>query len=185
MTDAITRWRTRRAIVEARRFDPGADYDAACEVVNWCTGRATDFGCELLTPDGILYAAPGDWIVKLEGGEFFPLTPGIFDAMLTQYFPSFIPKDHVEALCLDEDAGWEEVATRIGGSLRNREIADTGEYETILEIPAGGTAVPVTGSGLPLQTWRGIVAIRDAEISRLREQLESAQARLAGRQDAP
>jgi hypothetical protein len=41
-----------------------------------------------------------------------------------------------EALCLTEDADWETIAKKLGGRLGNREIADTGEYETLLIVPA-------------------------------------------------
>jgi hypothetical protein len=41
-----------------------------------------------------------------------------------------------EALCLTEDADWETIAKKLGGHLSNREIADTGEYETLLIVPA-------------------------------------------------
>lgn len=36
---------------------------------------------------------------------------------------------------MTEDADWEVVATALGGELVNRELADTGEYETYLRIP--------------------------------------------------
>jgi hypothetical protein len=41
-----------------------------------------------------------------------------------------------EALCLTEDADWETIAKKLGGRLGNREIADTGEYEALLIVPA-------------------------------------------------
>lgn len=41
-----------------------------------------------------------------------------------------------QALCLTEDADWETIAKKLGGHLSNREIADTGEYETLLIVPA-------------------------------------------------
>jgi hypothetical protein len=41
-----------------------------------------------------------------------------------------------EALCLTEDVDWETIAKKLGGRLDNREIADTGEYETLLVVPA-------------------------------------------------
>jgi hypothetical protein len=44
-------------------------------------------------------------------------------------------KRPAEALCLTEDDDWEQIAARIGGTLHNREIGNTGEQETILEIP--------------------------------------------------
>ena len=46
--------------------------------------------------------------------------------------------DQLEALCLTEDGDWDGVAARIGGRLVNREIADSGEYDTVLIIPATG-----------------------------------------------
>jgi hypothetical protein len=41
-----------------------------------------------------------------------------------------------EALCLTEDADWETIAKKLGGRLDNREIGDSGEYETLLVVPA-------------------------------------------------
>jgi hypothetical protein len=41
-----------------------------------------------------------------------------------------------EALCLTEDADWETIAKKLGGRLSNRKVADTGEYETLLIVPA-------------------------------------------------
>ncbi len=37
-----------------------------------------------------------------------------------------------EALCMTYDADWETIAKKLGGQLRNREVADTGEYDTLL-----------------------------------------------------
>ena len=36
----------------------------------------------------------------------------------------------------DLDADWETIAKKLGGQLRNREVADTGEYDTLLVVPA-------------------------------------------------
>jgi hypothetical protein len=41
-----------------------------------------------------------------------------------------------QALCLTEDADWETIAKKLGGRLDNREIGDSGEYETLLIVPA-------------------------------------------------
>ena len=41
-----------------------------------------------------------------------------------------------QALCLTEDADWETITKKLGGHLSIREIADTGEYETLLIVPA-------------------------------------------------
>lgn len=47
------------------------------------------------------------------------------------------PSRHVaEALCMTYDADWETIAKKLGGQLRNREVADTGEYDTLLVVPA-------------------------------------------------
>ena len=47
-----------------------------------------------------------------------------------------------EALCLTKDADWETIAKKLGGRLGNREIGDSGEYETLLIVPAA-PATPI------------------------------------------
>lgn len=41
-----------------------------------------------------------------------------------------------EAICITEDADWETIARKLGGRLASREIGDSGEYETLLIVPA-------------------------------------------------
>ena len=66
----IRRWRKRPVEIEARLFNPGADYDEACSVVAWCGGTVTDHGCEIGTLEGAMLASPGDWIIRGVKGEF-------------------------------------------------------------------------------------------------------------------
>ena len=70
-----------RQAVEARLFDPGLDYDRACEVVAWCGGTAVDDGCEIDTPEGGGLASPGNWIVRGAGGEHWPVSLAVFAAV--------------------------------------------------------------------------------------------------------
>ena len=77
---APMRFRKRPVEIEARLFDPGQDYDVACEAVAWCDGSATDEGCEIPTLEGVMLAQPGDWIIRGIQGEFYPCKPDIFAA---------------------------------------------------------------------------------------------------------
>lgn len=44
------------------------------------------------------------------------------------------------AVRLDEEHDWEATAKWCGGTLRNAEVADTGEYESYIDIPGVGAA---------------------------------------------
>lgn len=44
-------YQKRPVVIEARLFDPGADYDEALDVVKWAGGEATDDGC-VIRPAG-------------------------------------------------------------------------------------------------------------------------------------
>jgi hypothetical protein len=72
------KYRQKPVVIEARVFDPGADYDAACDVTRWCGGRATDDGCEIDTLEGTHLARPGDYVIRGVQGEFYPCKPEIF-----------------------------------------------------------------------------------------------------------
>jgi hypothetical protein len=74
----MTFYRKRPVVVEARLFDPAADYDEALDVVRWCHGRVTDAGCEIDTLEGVMLASPGDYIIMGVAGEFYPCKPDIF-----------------------------------------------------------------------------------------------------------
>jgi hypothetical protein len=57
-------------VVETKVFDPGVDYDEACAVVRWCSGRAVEEGMEISTPEGTILALPGDPIERYADGTF-------------------------------------------------------------------------------------------------------------------
>ena len=38
------------------------------------------FGLDIHTLEGVMHAAPGDWIIKGVQGEFYPCKPDIFEA---------------------------------------------------------------------------------------------------------
>lgn len=80
----VRRFRKKPVVVEACLFDPGIDYDAACEVVRWCGGRAVGEGCEIDTLEGVMLATPGDWIIRepfpTSDRQFYPCKPDIFAA---------------------------------------------------------------------------------------------------------
>ena len=65
-------------MIEAREFDPGLDYDYACEVAAWCGGEVTDEGVEIPTLEGTMTGRPGDWIIKGVRDEFYPCRADIF-----------------------------------------------------------------------------------------------------------
>lgn len=75
-----TRFRKKPVEIEARLFDPGIGYDEACDVVDWCNGRAVIGGCEIDTLEGVMLARPGDWVIKGVHNEFYPCKPEIFEA---------------------------------------------------------------------------------------------------------
>jgi hypothetical protein len=53
------------------------------------------------------------------------------------------PGPEAEALCLTDDADWEAIAKKLGGRLVNRALGDTGEYETLLVVPALPDTPPI------------------------------------------
>jgi len=76
----VSKFRKKPVVIEARLFDPGLDYDEACNVVGWCGGRAVDEGCAIGTLEGEMLASPGDWVIRGVQGEFYPCKPDIFAA---------------------------------------------------------------------------------------------------------
>jgi hypothetical protein len=73
------KYQKRPVEIQARQFDPGVDYDEACDVVGWCGGRAVEEGCEIDTLEGVMLARPGDWVIRGVQGEFYPCKPEIFE----------------------------------------------------------------------------------------------------------
>lgn len=93
---------------------------------------------------GDVYLSYADWeaVVTAPAASMTPLRPGPGPGqaketrrtrMTTE--PPVFTGPAAEALCLTEGADWETIAKKLGGRLSNREIADTGEYETVLIVP--------------------------------------------------
>lgn len=75
----VSRFRKKPVEIEARLFDPAADYDEACSVLSWCGGKADHAGMLIDTLEGWMLASPGDWIIRGVAGEFYPCKPDIFE----------------------------------------------------------------------------------------------------------
>jgi hypothetical protein len=84
-------FRKRPITVEARQL--GQDYDDDMAIAKWCGARllgdedvsledpttGTTALIKITTREGVMYAMPGDWIVKGTVGEFYPVKPDIFN----------------------------------------------------------------------------------------------------------
>lgn len=82
------KYRKKPIVIEAMRFDgtsKGADSviqftgkDAGVSYAEENGTKVYDVWIETL--EGLMFAAPGDWIIKGVKGEFYPCKPDIFDA---------------------------------------------------------------------------------------------------------
>jgi len=79
-------YQTRRVLIEARRLgdDPNTDTDT----IAWCGGRVvTNHDGAVMAIDHIddtrnwhatMWASPGDWIIRLPDGRFYPVRDDVF-----------------------------------------------------------------------------------------------------------
>lgn len=82
------KWRKKPVVIEAYRFN-GASSDIA-RIEAWMDGgpcpiegglKTNDVRpMDIVTLEGVMRAAPGDWIIKGVNGEFYPCKPDIFQA---------------------------------------------------------------------------------------------------------
>jgi hypothetical protein len=82
------KYRKKPVVIEAMQWDGGEETGMA--ILEWsgglaqyATDRVAPLGAPSLTIEtleGILYASPGDWIIRGIKGEFYPCKPDIFDA---------------------------------------------------------------------------------------------------------
>jgi len=77
----VTRWRKLPVAIDAVQFD-GTN---ALDIVKWMKARYVSTGVEgdrlvIVTLEGDMTAALGDWIIKGVRGEFYPCKPDIFKA---------------------------------------------------------------------------------------------------------
>jgi hypothetical protein len=78
----MSMFRKKPVVVEARQFKDTSYVDV--EIVRWCDGYYSDNGdhagsIAIHTLEGVMYASPGDWIIKGVNGEFYPCKPDIFE----------------------------------------------------------------------------------------------------------
>lgn len=77
--------RYRKKPVEAIQYHP---HDNCAEVKAFvgytgpteCADNGPDVAWAIETPEGTMYASPGDWIIRGVQGEFYPVKPEIFEA---------------------------------------------------------------------------------------------------------
>jgi hypothetical protein len=74
----MAEFRKKPVVIEARQYTRNGL--EAERVAEWCGGRQTDDGCEIVTKEGTMLASYGDWIIKGVKGEFYPCKPDIFRA---------------------------------------------------------------------------------------------------------
>jgi hypothetical protein len=79
------RWRKRPVVVDAFRWWPGVCFPepAFRELHGKAVVVGDDRGPEhflgIKTLEGVMHAAPGDWIIRGVQGEFYPCKPDIFE----------------------------------------------------------------------------------------------------------
>jgi len=73
------KFRKKPVVIEARRYT-GDNYEA---IDDWMTGGfwnlEDDGRLAIKTLEGVIYASPGDWIIRGVNGEYYPCKPDIFE----------------------------------------------------------------------------------------------------------
>lgn len=75
----------KQVVVEARKLEYSVK--SRDEIAKWCNGEVDEHhsGINIKTPEGIMYAQTGDYIIKGIKGEFYPCKPDIFEATYSPY----------------------------------------------------------------------------------------------------
>jgi hypothetical protein len=79
---SVKRYRKRPIVIEAIQYT----HANAPEVLGWMGMGNTlaqtweDEAISIPTPEGVMRASPGDWIIRDIQGEFYPCKPDIFEA---------------------------------------------------------------------------------------------------------
>jgi hypothetical protein len=82
----MSKYRKKPVMVEAVRFTGRGSEDA---ILEWIDGPLASYHMgsdpatapiKISTLEGVMEAAPGDWIIKGVAGEFYPCKPDIFEA---------------------------------------------------------------------------------------------------------
>lgn len=91
MTEIVGRYRKKPVVIEAARVPTRVDdsieainawVESILALEGWmqsidCT--VTRAGIHIPTLEGVMTAAPGDWIIRGVAGEFYPCKPDIFE----------------------------------------------------------------------------------------------------------
>lgn len=72
-------FRKKPVVIEAVQFD-GTFASVEAMLIPSCSQDLSSNTLEIKTPEGVMTAQPGDWIIKGEKGEFYPCKPDIFAA---------------------------------------------------------------------------------------------------------
>ena len=76
----MAKFRKEPVVIDAVQFVP-LTMDDLLPHLEGCIGwQITSKGIEIPTLEGVMVAAPGDWIIKGVKGEFYPCKPDIFAA---------------------------------------------------------------------------------------------------------
>lgn len=71
------KYRKKPVVVEAMQWN-GLNRNAVSEFMGRC--KTVDGRVRVETLEGVVYATPGDWIIKGVAGEFYPCRNDIFEA---------------------------------------------------------------------------------------------------------
>ena len=81
---SVKRFRKRPVVVEAIQYHPHENcHEVAAFMGELPDGRCdetTEPGWAIQTLEGVMFADPGDWIIRGVQGEFYPVKPDIFAA---------------------------------------------------------------------------------------------------------
>ena len=86
----MSRFRKKPVEIDAMRWVTGMPDGYVQRVFDWldaggCNWEpAGDGGLDIITLEGTMRAADGDWIIRGVAGEFYPCKPDIFDATSEQ-----------------------------------------------------------------------------------------------------
>ena len=113
---SVQRFRKKPVVIEAVRYLPGetcqdvADFMGVDHDERDCFDDA-EWAIETL--EGLIFAQPGDWIIRGIQGEFYPCKPDIFDATYeAASSPSLSIRERVEEYLTEN--GWTPRASGVG-----------------------------------------------------------------------
>ncbi|ACU35596.1 hypothetical protein [Actinosynnema mirum] len=75
----VQTFRKRPVTIEAVRFESAQD---GSRIAEWCggTNEVAPDQIQITTPEGVMCAGLGDWVIRGVAGEFYPCKHSIFEA---------------------------------------------------------------------------------------------------------